>query len=92
MNAPSPPIPEYVTALLDGLKPAAVRRSDALRTLAVVHAARVALDAYAWDVVAAAREGGATWREVGIATGMPVQNAHRKYHDVSKRPTVEGTS
>src|SRR3712207_4222281 len=54
-------------------------RTDPLTMLRLAQATRTALRAYDEDCVAAALAAGATWEEIGQATGMARQNAHRKY-------------
>lgn len=54
-------------------------RTTAVEQLRRVHQARVNLEAEELAAVAAARQAGAEWTEIGEAIGMRRQHASRKY-------------
>lgn len=55
------------------------RKTDPLTMLRVNDDMRTALRVYDDECVLAARAAGATWAEIGKATGMERQNAQRKW-------------
>lgn len=76
--APEPrePLPGYTISYSDGDY---LKRTDPLTMLRLNDAVRTALRAYDEDCVFAARQAGASWEDIGQATGMARQNAQRKW-------------
>lgn len=58
-------------------------RNDDARKLEAAVRLRNTLDALVTEFVVSAREGGATWAEVGEVLGVSTQAAHQKYRYVT---------
>jgi hypothetical protein len=80
-RAPDPgPLADFTRSYSDAKY---LSRADPLMMLRLGDSTRAALRAYDEACVAAARRGGATWDEIGRATGMARQNAQRKWGHVA---------
>lgn len=81
--APAPAPDDELRRLAGRL--ARVRTSPVLEVLAERRRLASRLDSYELELVAAARDAGHTWVEIGDALGIARQNAERKFRQVELR-------